>query len=129
MPRAIQVGERILVVRGGNNHPVFLCFNQDSTADPDRGDRGVVIPAERELYPRPTFDPVGGELITRQSTVLKLGDYRLEIAGSQVSASELADQTSRLRVNGEYFRLLNFETKYVHGYIAYYIVYVRGVNG
>ena len=128
MSRATMFGERLLRILGGNNDPVYFVLDQNYGEDLDRGVRGSEAKCTKELLPRPTLVPVSGSLITRQAAVLKVGDYSLEISGSQVTECDLQNRSSRLQVGDQEFRIIIYNTNYVGGDIAFFNVFVRGIS-
>ena len=122
------VGDRILAFKGGNNSKVLFIKDNNYGEDLDRGIRGTTAKCVTELIPRPTLSPVTGALLTRQSSTLKLGDYQLELSGSQVQECDLQDPTARMQVGCQEFQIISYSTLYVDGKLSYFEVFVRGIS-
>lgn len=124
--------DRLVELQGGASRPIFLVRSTISGGDSSRGERGTVSNRERELIPRPTAEPVSGELITRMSKVLKVGDVLIEIPGTQLSELDLRDSNVRFRVglppDAEILRVVTYERMDLAGEVMYYRVFCRGVT-
>jgi len=122
------VGDRLMKILAGDNVKVLFIKDNNYGEDLDRGIRGTAAKCTVELKPRPTLAPVNGTLITRQSAVLKLGDYQTELSGSQVTEKDLQDPSARIQVGCQEFRIVLYDTNYVDQKIAYFDVFIRGIS-
>lgn len=124
------VGRRLLKVEGGSLEPVYLLLQGVAGGeDLDRGIAGTPQDFEPiELKPRPTVEPVPGPTITRAASVLRLGDYQLDIAGSQVTEAQLKDVSARIQNGTDIFTIVTFQPFFIEGIISYYTAFIRGVR-
>ena len=128
MFRADAISRRLLQVGGGVPQPVYLAVRIPTPdMDLDRGIRGNAVETVTELLPRPLLVPLSGEAITRASSVLRLGDYQMEVSCMNVTEEQLRTLGAQIRVGAERFLIVYHEPKYTQGVLSYAVVYLRGL--
>ena len=131
------VGDRILQMDGGYDKAVCLVCPKITGADPSRGERGTVTTIVTELFPRPILDQVTTEQIQRYASSvvfspkstgqLQLGDFQLELSGSQVTLKDLRNQDIYFTIEGERFNIVGHAMPLtVEGDVSRVSVFIRG---